>query len=131
MRKVLMITTAMMVASPVYAGNLAELGLDDPEVTAPECRILFGLLPCHKGFDYLEPEGNQVTDGPSVDGGNDDGDDGDNGNHPDDNGDDCNDDADEVKDKRDNSDANGKGGNKHDRKDHTKGGTETAEDKKE
>lgn len=95
MRKVLMITTAMMVASPVYAGNLAELGLDDPEVIAPECRILFGLLPCHKGFDYLEPEGNQVTDGPSVDGDND-GDDGDSDDHPDDSDDDCSDDTDEV-----------------------------------
>lgn len=36
----------------------------------------------------------------------------------------------DKKDKRDNSDANGKGGNNHDRDDHTKGGTETAEDKK-
>ena len=32
--------------------------------------------------------------------------------------------------KSDNSDANGKGGNKHDRKDKTKRGTEVAEDKK-
>lgn len=34
------------------------------------------------------------------------------------------------KEKSDNSDANGKGGNKHDREDKTKGGTERAEDKK-
>ncbi len=37
---------------------------------------------------------------------------------------------DKHKVKRDNSDANGKGGNKHDREDHTKNGTETAENKK-
>lgn len=35
------------------------------------------------------------------------------------------------KPKSDNSDANGKGGNKHDREDKTKNGTEVAEDKKD
>lgn len=53
-------------------------------------------------------------------------DDGDDGSKPDD----VKDKDNKDKDKKDNSDANGKGGNKHDRDDHTKGGTETAEDKK-
>lgn len=34
---------------------------DRPPVMEPECRWLF--LPCHRGFDYEEPEG----DAPTVD----------------------------------------------------------------
>lgn len=48
---------------------------------------------------------------------------------PDDTGDDEDDDA-TPSGKSDNSDANGKGGNKHDRDDKTKNGTEVAENKK-
>lgn len=38
---------AALTATQAGADGLAELGLADPVVEAPTCRILWGLLPCH------------------------------------------------------------------------------------
>ncbi len=49
-----------------HAGNLADVGLDDPTLTQDvlrkECRTLFNILPCHDApFVYEEPEGDDTT----------------------------------------------------------------------
>ena len=35
--------------------------IEDPTVTPPEC-VWFGFIPCHTGFDYEEPEGDEPRD---------------------------------------------------------------------
>lgn len=45
---------AFACCSPVAAGSYVTF--DDPVVIGPEC-TWFGVIPCHTGFDYDEPEG--------------------------------------------------------------------------
>lgn len=64
MKKLTAITAAILIASyvPAAAGSLADVGLDDPTVAGdskPVCLSVLWIFPCHAGFDYEEPEGDE------------------------------------------------------------------------
>ena len=63
------ILMASIAAAPgvAWAGSLDE-GLTDPEVIAPRCTILFGLLPCHvdQPYEYRGGDGPELRVAPMV-----------------------------------------------------------------
>jgi hypothetical protein len=54
------IIAVLLLSAPAYAGSFNP-ALEDPTVIAPHC-VWFGFIPCHVGFDYDEPEGNEPRD---------------------------------------------------------------------
>jgi hypothetical protein len=47
----------LLTATTAAAGSFNP-ALEDPQVIAPQC-VWFGFIPCHVGFEYDEPEGDE------------------------------------------------------------------------
>jgi len=56
---------ALASCAPAQAGNLADIGLDDPQVYEPPCTIVFGLLPCNEVGHVRRPT-NERDEGPTI-----------------------------------------------------------------
>lgn len=54
----------LLIATPAYAGGMSEPRFD-PEPIRPVCTTFFG-LPCHVGFDYVNPEGDEPRQSVTV-----------------------------------------------------------------